>query len=155
MDIENIMTVGLIKNYRSFYTKKGAEMASLSLETRFGSIPAVVFPTVFQRIKLNLRDNIVIGALGNWKYDGRNEKYQFLINDVINDDALISTPVTPIIVPVENKAQQEKIISFVKSHPGNCPVRLSANGKEYPLSDSVEQTTEALEFLSFGYRQIV
>lgn len=148
---KNLKTLALIKNVKRFYTKQGKEMASFEAETKYASLPCVIFPDNMETNKPFLKDNEVYCLEGNLGRDLRNEALQMLVREIIIPEHVL-TPVKPAIkVTVHNKEEQTKVINFVKRHPGEVPVVLVAGGKEYPLKQRVSDDWDAFAFFNnFG-----
>ena len=59
-----------------------------------------------------------------------------------------------IVVTIFNKTEQDKVLEYIRQHPGDTPVSLSYAGIEYPLKDSVNATPAALQFFQDEVREI-
>lgn len=141
-----IQTVGLIKNFRRFYTKAAKEMCTFTLETKFSSMPVVVFPNTFSDYSTLLIDNAVIGINGDLALNNQGTGMQIVAREILPEYSLVKQVIRPIIVPVNSKEEQDNVLSFIKQHPGNTPVHLEHNSKIYPLKIGVNITPSVVEF---------
>lgn len=141
-----IQTVGLIKNYRKFYTKASKEMCTFTLETKFASLSVVVFPDTFRDYSTMLIDNTVIGINGDLALNNQDNNMQIIVREVLPEYSLVKQAVKPIVVTVNNKTEQDNIIEFIKQHPGQTPVHLEHNSRIYPLKIGVNVTPSVVEY---------
>ena len=85
-------------------------------------------------------------------YDERNERMQLIISSV-SDTQTFTPKQEPIDVFVSSKTEQESVLNFMKSNPGNARVRLvGTNGKKYLVPFGVESTLKAIDYLAGGYK---
>ena len=141
-----IQTMGLIKDFRRFYTKAAKEMCTFTLETKFASLPVVVFPDTFSDYSTLLIDNTVIGINGDLSLNRQGADMQIIVREVLPEYSLVKQVIKPIIVSVNNKAEQDQILAFIKQHPGKTPVHLEHDSKIYPLKTGVHVTPSVVEF---------
>lgn len=149
-----IKTIGLIRNVRTFLTRNGDTMASFVLETRYASISCVVFPKSYSTVIGNLQDNQVVGVTADVIADNRTEdSVQLCIGQILAEDSIMPSNLKPSYrIEVNNKDEQDRVIQYIKTHPGDTPVTLIANGKEYRLGCKVRSGADAFEYLNVGYK---
>lgn len=141
-----IQTVGLIKNFRRFYTKAAKEMCTFTLETKFASLSVVVFPDKFSDYSVLLFDNTVIGINGDLVLNNQGSDMQIIVREVLPEYSLIKQSAKPVVISINNKAEQDSVLLYIKHHPGSTPVHLECNKKIYPLKAGVNLTPSAVEF---------
>ena len=148
----NLLTGGMIRDLRTFYTKKMKMMASFILETKYDMVNCVVFPGEYEKCFSEIAEKKVVVVGCDLAYDERNERMQLIISSV--SDAQTFTPKQePIDVFVSSKTEQESVLNFMKSNPGNARVRLvGTNGKKYLVPFGVESTLKAIDYLAGGYK---
>jgi len=146
-----VFVVGMVRALRQFYTKNKEPMCSFSLETRYASIPCVVFPKQYRNCIGDLYENRVVAIHGDLSLDNHNEGNQLQVISMQSEDSLMEA-LTPYKVLVQSRAEQDRVLSYIRQHPGVTPVVLCAGGKEYPLTERVCRSASAFEYLSGGYR---
>jgi len=148
----NLLTGGLIRQLRTFYTKKKQMMASFVLETKYDMIHCIVFPKDYDACFTEIVERKVVIVKCDLAYDTRNERMQLIITGVSDPQTFIPKQ-PPIEVFVNNKNEQDLVLNFMRNNPGNSRVRLiGSNGKKYLVPFGVASTLTAIDYLSGGYR---
>ena len=148
----NLLTGGMIRDLRTFYTKKMKMMASFILETKYDMVNCVVFPGEYEKCFSEIAEKKVVVVGCDLAYDERNERMQLIISSV-SDTQTFTPKQEPIDVFVSSKTEQESVLNFMKSNPGNARVRLvGTNGKKYLVPFGVESTLKAIDYLAGGYK---
>ncbi len=108
-------------------TKRGEEMAFLSLSDQSGDSQAVVFPSVYKKIRSMIKKGETI--LIDGKMEERNGNKQFIIQEVWKmEETVQSLPKKPhklyikIISEKETDSIKHQLISILKNYPGSSPV---------------------------------
>ena len=143
----SLVTIGLIKKLKTFYTKNGDEMCSFDLETKFASVPAVVFSREMAANKANLMENTVMAVWGDYVYDERHEKMQLIVSKVLDPKAFTAQASAPVVIQIRSKEEQREVLEYIKAHKGNTPVSLEYAGKQYPLKSGINYNAAAINFL--------
>ena len=146
--IQSVMTLGMARNIKHFYTKAMKEMLSFTLETKYSDIACVVFPDNVPVLKDVLTENRVVCASGSLIKDNRNEDTMQLSVKMLMSPEDAFADALPYEAEVQSKDEQTKIIQFVSMHPGNSTVVLIANGKRYPLKQGVSRCSETDDFFA-------
>lgn len=144
--LKYIKTVGLVKNIKRFYTKAGKEMASFTVETKYASMNCVIFPDFVQDNKPLLIENTVYCIEGGLIKDNRSDALQISVKTLVTPDFILKGPSEAIRVPVRNRYEQDQIVWYVDTHPGNVPVILVAAGRDFPLKKRVAQGQDTMNF---------
>lgn len=114
---EKVVIAGILSKVKEIVTKKGQDMAFLTIEDQTGSVDVTVFPTVYEKYRNILAEkNIdnVICITGKTDYDG--EKYT-LIADTVSD--LSQLPKTVYLRFHNMQAflkNKQYIDSFIRKH---------------------------------------
>ena len=127
-------------------TKNNALMCFLRLEDFYGSIEALVFPKVYERLSRLLQIDAALRISG--KLSLREEKAPSLLVDS-------AAPLTVerqeasrrVYLRLDYKTQMPSVLDLVSTSPGNCQVRVHVDGKTYVLPDNryVEPTPEWMQ----------
>lgn len=148
-----VMTLGLISDMKLIYTKKEEEMYLFSLVDQFNSIRCVLFPSRVAANKHRLVEGAVVKAIGEFAVDEDHGK-QIIVNDLMGEDEILAEKSNSVTVTIRNKAEQERLLDFVKKNPGNSGVVLLANGRTYPIAPKVRVTPETLDYLRSNFSHI-
>lgn len=148
----NVKTIGMVRNVRTFVTKKGYQMASFMLETRYAAMPCVVYSDMYEKILGTLHEEAVVAINGNVAPDNRGDGIQLIVKEMI-DEVALRRRIVPVEVQVANKEEQDQVIRYVKMHPGTQIVVLVApDGKRYPLRNLVESSESVTEEMMKKFR---
>jgi DNA polymerase-3 subunit alpha len=75
---ERVVIAGLVTGVRRLVTRAKTQMAVLTLEDLHGTIEAVVFPRVYERLAEGLREDVILVVEG--KVDTRSERPQVVVD---------------------------------------------------------------------------
>lgn len=136
-DHEQVTTAGLITHVKSIQTKKGEQMAFLSLEDRSSQIEVVVFPRIYRQVRTLLKEDQPVWIKGSVNQYEEGAK---LIADAIQDLTQLSLTswsmkkeqpslrkqiaYIRIAAQHENNATLNVLKELLLSHRGNIPVCL-------------------------------
>lgn len=146
-----LVTLGMVKGIKRFYTKAEKEMLSFSIETKFSELACIVFPDSVPQVKDFLAENRVYCIKGALVPDNRNEGVmQLSVLNVSLPEEMLPPRDAPDYFEafVANKQEQTEVLSFVHQHPGNVSVVLNAGGKKYPVNRTVAFTPEVAQFFT-------
>ncbi len=148
-----IKTLGLVKDYKEFYTKKNHEkMCAFTLEVKYASINCVMYPKYYANAKDVIGNNAILCVSGDLISDNRDEaKTQISVKSVEFPDYMIERDQC-VIINVSNKQEQENAITYVKENPGSTPVYLKAHGKTFRLKSSIDDNEVTREYLAKHFR---
>lgn len=137
-----IHTMGLATGVEVFLTKKGEQMGTFTLGTKYHSISCIIFPDAYRDCKKNLEENKVFWVTGQVSVDRKDDsKLQLFVSEMKPiDEVLDSEP--RIVVEVSNRAEQNAILDYVKEHPGDHRVVLKAYGLYFPIHSKVSANQE-------------
>ena len=142
----------VIKDFKEILTKKGERMAFVSLEDRSSSIEAILFPTVYEKVKENLiQEGELFYVTGKLSQD-RASSYQILVDDILSlDEYLKSIKKIDIQMDTQTKTEQihqlKKLIS--ESPEGTTKVSLKVFIPTEKLS--IEFDTERPYHINLNY----
>ena len=130
-----VQTIGMVNDIKTFLTKKkNEEMCVFTLETKFSSIPCVMFPKIYQTYKELVQDKAVLCVKGTVQEDNRDETAtQFSIREVSPPDVSLMAGKGGVVIPVRNREEQTRVLAFVKENPGLSRVTLKAYDELFPL----------------------
>lgn len=151
---ETVSIVGAISGLQHIYTKKGDLMYRMVLGDQYGDVNCIVFPSRVEPNRHALLEGVIVKAVGRFETD---EEYgdKFIIQDLISEQEIMSKKEPAICVSVENKSQQDQLISFVKSNPGDAKVVIKANEKLYHLNIAVALGATQLDYLQSNFREVI
>ncbi len=142
-----LKTMGLVRDLHSFCTKSNETMASFRLETKYTSMPCLVFAKQLQDLVNILRENAVVCVQGGLTRDRKNEEqFQLIIRTATTPQIALNILDGCIVAEIHNQAEQTAIIQFIAAHPGNTPVTLQAHGRNFPLKGRVKDSPATREF---------
>lgn len=149
-----VKVVGIISNMKMTYTKKdGRRMFLFDLSDRFSSIRCVVFPNEAESNASNIYDGKVVVVEASLQ-DGDGEDRQLIVRNVISKEQ-IQSKATRIIVTVNNKYEQEKLLDYVRSHDGKTIVILESNGKKYPIKRKLNLNAGSIDWLKQNFSKVL
>lgn len=142
-----IKTMGLVREFRSFQTKTHDTMASFNLETKYASVPCLVFAKQYTDLVHFLTENAVICVQGGLTRDRKNEEqFQLIIRTATTPQIALDILDGSIVAEIHDQDQQKAILQFISEHPGNTPVTLQAHGRSFPLKGRVADSPFTREF---------
>ncbi|GEL76858.1 DNA polymerase III subunit alpha [Tenuibacillus multivorans] len=146
-----VVSVDRIKHVR---TKRGEQMAFLTLQDETNEIEGVLFPKLHRDVHRWLDEGQFVKIRG--KLDQRNGKYQVILNEMdrFSIDSVSKTNQAKIFIRAEEgneEKQLKELYNFCQRHPGNTPIvyHVPSQHKTYQLSEAydVSYTKEVLEQL--------
>ncbi|MBR5730519.1 MAG: DNA polymerase III subunit alpha, partial [Firmicutes bacterium] len=136
-DGRNVTMAGLITGVKKLVTKKGTQMAFLTVEDLYGQIEVVVFPKYFEECRQNIEEDAVVVMRG--RLDLKDEARPKLLASSVQrlDQVFIKTAMVKIVIP-ESYTEPEGLARFksiAKQHLGDMPVAIlvQSTGKKYKL----------------------
>jgi len=137
-----VHTMGLATNVETFMTKKGEQMCTFTLGTKYHSISCIIFPDAYRTCKNAIKENKVFWVSGQATIDRKDEsKLQFLVSGMRPiEDILDKSP--SIVVEVKNLTEQTAVLNYAKDHPGGTKVVLKAHGMYFPTHAKVADDRE-------------
>lgn len=150
---KEIIVLGvLISSVKRITTKKGERMAFLTVEDKSGSTDVIVFPRSYEEMKDSFEPNkpVLIAGRVNFR-DGEVsvvfEKAKYIDEDKFADEF------SGIVFKIGQQHKPEEIASlksFIRSNPGNTPVKIIMNAqdglKSVILNYKITLNTEAKNF---------
>ncbi|WP_445489498.1 DNA polymerase III subunit alpha [Niallia sp. 03133] len=116
-----------VTEVKKIRTKKGEEMAFLSITDQSGEMQAVVFPAVYKKNQSIIQKGEVIGIDG--KVEERNGEKQFIVQELWEiEEAVQSLPkkshklYIKIISDKETDSIKNHLLKIIKEYPGYTPV---------------------------------
>ncbi len=119
----------MITKIRRITTKKGDNMAFLSIEDQTGKNDALVFPRVYEEIKSSLKENVPALLVG--KMNVRNGEKSIVVEKIkIIDPAkhnAVFEGITFRITPEHSVEQVTQLKKYIASSKGDSFVRIIVN----------------------------
>lgn len=142
---KQVKTMGLVMALKHFYTKgTNNEMAVFTLETRFRELPCVIFPKQFEKLSDQVKEGQVLCFQGDLVEDRKKEDaYQFAVSEVYLPEAELQKELRGVMIKVNNKVEQDAVLNYIRQHPGDGAVILSACGTEFPQRIKVDDSDES------------
>lgn len=117
---------GLVKESKIIRTKKGEQMAFVTIEDLLGAIEAVIFPSVFSEVSGLLDNDNVLILEG--KLQKKEESVTILADTIVHIDETEKKWTASIHVNIDgDSATRETLLTMEKmfrNHPGSCKVFL-------------------------------
>jgi hypothetical protein len=110
---ERVVIAGLVTGVRRLVTRTKSQMAVVTLEDLHGSVEAVVFPRVYERLAEALREDLILVVEG--KVDTRSERPQVVVDRA--EKWMAPSNGTPPPARVGPRA----VVSNGSPHPGPLP----------------------------------
>lgn len=160
----NIKMVGVIQAIKTIRTKKGEQMAFLTISDETYELDGVLFPEQYRQVRRWLKEEMYIELLG--KMEWRNNKEQILITqlDPFDFNEVKEKANTRIYIKVDTEEETEALkhlAEMAKKYPGKSEVMIyhAPKGKTYQLAPSYDLSTEKGCMLSlystFGRENVV
>jgi len=142
-----IKTVAVIKKFKTILTKKNnAKMAFVTLEDETGSIEAVIFPKIYDKVSDLLEENKAVYIEG--KINIRDDNPSILV-DVLTNQVPENSSKYDFVINIPKTATQNQLMklnSLLKNNPnGHRGLIILPNGKNLPLSYGVNYNQELQE----------
>lgn len=142
VDGQEVVCGGMLADCKKHVSKSKKEMAFGRLEDLYGGIEVVLFPNVYTKFKSQFYDDNMVTIHG--KLNIRQGKSSSIVIDNIipwsqEDNKKQETPQKTkklyLKYDLTDIPLHEKVISCLKSYPGNCPVvvKCSATNKVYQI----------------------
>ena len=125
-----VYTVAMIAETKSLTTKKGDQMAIVTLEDLEGTIPAVIFPDTYKDYHELVEDGSIVWVRGNVGQDRRRDEdenqeavRQIQINEVVEINEVVNTMTSSLEISIqkqdlENQEKLEKLLELCNSNQG-------------------------------------
>lgn len=114
----------LIGDIRVIKTKKGDQMAFLTLSDDTGEVDAVVFPTTFKKLSRLLAKGEILFIYG--KIEEREQKLQLIINEATSIKDLKANTFEKLYLKVDKNQQEagnlHQVKNILKQYPGTTDV---------------------------------
>ena len=137
-DGRNVTMAGLITGVKKLVTKKGTQMAFLTVEDLYGQLEVVVFPKYFEECRQNIEEDAVVVMRG--RLDLKDEARPKLLASSVQrlDQVFVKTAMVKIVIP-ESYSEPEGLARFkniAKQHLGDVPVAIlvQSTGNKYKLN---------------------
>lgn len=147
------VTLGILSNLRCVYTKKEEEMYIFSASDRFSTISCVLFPSRVAANKHRLQDGAVVKLVGEFAVDEERGR-QIIVQDILGEEEVLAVSENSVTVTIQNKEEQERLLTFVAAHPGSAAVKLMCNGKAYNLKGKFHMSPQTLDFLRNNFAKV-
>lgn len=159
-------TVGIIQKINVIRTKRGDQMAFLTVSDEEEELDVVIFPDLFRTVKIWLKEELLVELLG--KVEDRNNKQQMVVDQLtpFDFDQLTSLEEGKrLFIRIDEKMENKDFVKQIKKiadrYPGATPVLIyqEKKNKTYQLmSDyNLQITRECLKALNdyFGKSNVV
>ena len=142
VDGQEVVCGGMLADCKKHVSKSKKEMAFGRLEDLYGGIEVVLFPNVYTKFKSQFYDDNMVTIYG--KLNIRQGKSSSIVIDNIipwsqegnkKQETPQKTKKLYLKYDLTDIPLHEKVISCLKSYPGNCPVvvKCSATNKVYQI----------------------
>lgn len=138
--------VAVIQQIKVIRTKRGDQMAFLTITDEEKEMEAVVFPDVFREIHRWLTEEMLVIIKG--KTEERQNKIQLLVTEIkqFDDNTLMkNTDKQRLFIKVNQKTEREALVilqQLVESHPGKTPIIIYHADKDTTYQLSVSYNLE-------------
>ena len=125
-DGDSVTMAGLITGIKKLITKKGSQMAFLSVEDLYGQMEVVVFPKVFELYRQNMEEDNIVVIRG--KLDLKEEGSPKLLADSVLtlDQAQTRTVMVKVVIPKVYSEEEglKRFKNIARQHLGDMPVAI-------------------------------
>lgn len=149
---------GTISELRTFYTKKGNKMANFVLSDRAGEIKITVFPKEYSSFQTIISDeDAIVVVRGEVQTD---DKYGTnLIADFISDidnynSEFQDVKSVTVFIPHFTGVEAQALLNILNAHPGDVPVIVRSDTKDYHSPVSVNADSSLFMALSQQFKAI-
>lgn len=111
-----VTTVGMVKNLRTVVTRNEEMMCIFTLESRYESVPCVVFPRDMAGNQDAIIENQIIMVKGNFTENDRG--MQIVVKTVLREDMIRQACCFDIVVCVTNASEQKELFDWADKNPG-------------------------------------
>ena len=73
---------------------------------------------------------------------------QLSVQELLAPDFVLTAPQEAVRVSIFNRAEQDAVLYFIKTHPGDTPVILLAAGREFHVTPKVRLDEQAKQFFN-------
>lgn len=154
-----VTTVGMVKNMRTITTKNEDLMCVFTLESRYESIPCVVFPSNMSSCQDAIVEDNVIMVKGRFNENDRG--IQIVVNTVLREDVFRQECHFDIKVRVMNGVQQKELFDWAEQNPGTFNLVLigpdkknPSKLKEYRTRRKIAKTIGSIDYLTRNYESV-
>ncbi|MEE8542148.1 MAG: DNA polymerase III subunit alpha [Desulfobacterales bacterium] len=131
-DTEAVRIGGVVSNVKTIMTKKGDQMAFVTLEDLYGSIEATLFSSVYPTVSDILVEDNPILIQGNVQRDEKSLK--LLADMVIPMEKAEETWTASVQLTLDNNRTDEAVLlklhDILKRYPGSCKTFINLQGSE-------------------------
>lgn len=137
----NTKSAAIVQEIKQIRTKRGDQMAFLTLADESMTMEAVLFPDRYRALKNMLEEERIILFKG--KIEKRNDSLQWIIDDAkqLADDELNEESDKVLFIKSTSETNRnalQVIAALVKEHPGNTPIILYDDEKKQSYKLSVD-----------------
>ncbi|SET44786.1 DNA polymerase-3 subunit alpha [Oceanobacillus limi] len=122
---KHVRGVAIVQAIKAIRTKRGDQMAFVTLGDESGEMDAVVFPDTYRTINRWLAEEVIIVFSG--KIEERNGKLQWILSEVVkfNRDKLATNVQKRLFIKLTEQTKKDAL-SFIQGlaqeYPGNTPI---------------------------------
>jgi DNA polymerase-3 subunit alpha len=126
--------VGIVKTVRSILTKKGTQMAYVTLEDYNGEIDLTFFPKIWENVRESVVPDRIIILKGKFDQSGRG-RGGFLVDALLNKEAVESSSCREIHIRLNTDAAEREeslypLRDYLFQNSGPCSVFIHVPGSE-------------------------
>lgn len=152
-DEMRVTTYAILRDIKSLYTKNDEEMFFLTAEDRFNEIQCVLFPKRVSANKHRLEEGALVKLTGYFRIDEQRGP-QLQIQDILSANEERKASLSSVIVTIRNREEQDKLMKFVREHPGRAVVQIKANNQLYPTNRAIQLTPGVMDFLKEHFASV-
>jgi len=146
----NIQIGGIISKLKKSLTKKNEPMVFLTIEDQTGTIEAIVFPKILEKVRNLMAEEQVIQAAG--RLSDKDDEFKLIIDDIkelpldiIYEDRVADiAKKSTVAINLPDKVSQETLLALkniLQKYPGNASVNLvigAGPGAEKTLKTKIQ-----------------
>ncbi|WP_428086160.1 DNA polymerase III subunit alpha [Candidatus Thioglobus sp.] len=128
---KEVRVLALISELRFRPTRKGDQMAIVTVEDGYMSLNAVVFPKALSSVSDQLIVDDVVIICGKIQRDDYRDGWQIIVDKIENIDEVKMNYAKGFEVKLEAQHQSifPSLYQLLQKHPGSCPVKISYDTK--------------------------
>lgn len=151
--IQKVKTIGMIKEDRTIFTRtKNEEMHIFKLESRDGDLSCVLFPKNVPANKLALVKNAVVCVTGRFEQTERGR--QIIVDTIISESAIPKNKAQELRVEIQDKMQQDMLLSWARANPGKYQLIILNADKEYRTKRHVSISQRGIDYLTRNFTAV-
>jgi DNA polymerase-3 subunit alpha len=155
---QNVELCGIISSFSKITTKGGKNMAFVMVEDIYGFVECVVFPNVYEKVKLIIKEENIIKVAGKLQIR-IGEQPKIIVDNITDFEQIINN--SPIDKKEENVSGTlwlnitginenifDEITDILTAHKGKIPVKVQKDGKIFKFNCRVNYSNALVNELA-------